>query len=259
MHYNILFNGCSFTDGSELEGIDNDLEHKKTHRFSHLVAEHYGKTYINMALAGKSNDWIIEQTINWLEDGNTCDLAVIQFTDERRFLLYYDDDDHKKDIRPKQYDVMGPMRQYKNPILQQVLNSSEVNEKRLVANIYFKNIYTRFMGQQQYYKNLFFVNNYFKSKNIPIIFLKMKEEVSKDFGWKLLCKDIKIKNMGGDILPSWSSDKEEKKYYCMDYTHKYNHNKEQRFVHLSGAHPNELGHQKIADYIISEINNANLI
>jgi hypothetical protein len=49
MHYNLLFNGCSFTYGWELGGINNDEEHQRTHRFSHLVAEHYGKTYNNIS------------------------------------------------------------------------------------------------------------------------------------------------------------------------------------------------------------------
>ena len=48
MHYNFLFNGCSITYGGELQGPDNDLEHQRTHRFSHLVGDHYNKTYTNI-------------------------------------------------------------------------------------------------------------------------------------------------------------------------------------------------------------------
>ena len=80
MHYNFLFSGCSWTFGSELEGISDDQEHRRKHRYSHLIAKKYNKTYDNIAEGGSSNDRIIRKTIEWFEQGNTCDIAIIQFT-----------------------------------------------------------------------------------------------------------------------------------------------------------------------------------
>jgi len=252
MHYNLLFNGCSFTYGGELNGINNDIEHQRTHRFSHLVAEHYGKTYDNVAHSRRSNDWIVEKTINWFEDGNTCDLAVIQFTENRRTIIYYDDD--KKDTQPNEYHIIRPVLHTDKSNLTQCHNIHTHIKQRLVSNIYFKNIYTEYMGQQNYYKNLFFLNNYFKTKNIPAIFLKMKTEVTNNFGWKLHCENIKVKDIGGDIIPHIDDDKE-KKYYCPDYTYLYKKKNQRHFLFLTGGHPNEFGHQKIADYIIDNSSN----
>jgi len=252
MHYNLLFNGCSFTYGSELEGINNDREHQRTHRFSHLVAEHYGKTYDNISISAKSNDWIVEQTINWFEEGNTCDLAVIQFTENIRTIIYGDGD--KKDTQPKVYDILRPVLSTDKSVWAHCFLEGKCIEHRIKSNIYYKNIYTEYMGQQKYYKNLFFLNNYFKTKNIPAIFLKMEKNISVDFGWKLHCENIKVKDMKGDIIPFWREDKE-KIYYCKDYSYKYKEKKNPYLVFLNGVHPNEFGHQKIADYIIDNISN----
>jgi len=258
MHYNLLFNGCSFTYGCELGGINNDEEHQRTHRFSHLVAEHYGKTYNNISSNGKSNDWIVEKTINWFEEGNTCDLAIIQFTEKKRTIIYGDKD--KKDTPPREYDVSKPILLTDKSILGQYLTSKGYDITRIKSNIYYKNIYTEYMGQQNYYKNLFFLNNYFKTKNIPTIFLKLRTEVTNNFGWKLLCedikvKDIKVKDITGDILPLFYEDIE-KKYYCKDYSYLYKKKTDNpRFAFLTGTHPNEFGHQKIANYIIDNSSN----
>jgi len=251
MHYNLLFNGCSFTYGWELGGINNDEEHQRTHRFSHLVADHYGKTYDNISRNGKSNDWIVEKTINWFENGNTCDLAVIQFTDNKRTIIY--DDKDKKDTPPREYDVYKPILLTDKSVLRQYKSLLKVH---IGSNLYFKNIYTEYMGQQNYYKNLFFLNNYFKTKNIPTLFLKMIKDTSVDFGWKLHCENIKVKDIAGDITPVLREDKE-KIYYCKDYSYKYKE-KEKKDWHLKfliGSHPNEFGHQKIADYIIDNSSN----
>jgi len=259
MHYNLLFNGCSCTYGGELNGIDDDIEHQRTHRFSHLVAKHYSKTYDNIALNGKSNDWIVEKTINWFEEGNTCDLVVIQFADNKRNILYYDEGE--QNTQPKEYDTTTPLLHTNKSIWAQFLLSKGYDERRIRSNIYYKNIYTKYMGQQNYYKNLFFLNNYFKTKNIPAIFLKLSsfdgkfEKTDVDFGWKLHCKNIKVKDISGDILPVFYEDIE-KKHYCKNYTYLYKtKNDNPRLAFLKGTHPNEFGHQKIADYIIDNSSN----
>jgi len=85
----IFFNGCSFTWGDELE---NNLEE----RFSTLVANHYQAEHVNISDCGQSNDAIARTTMEWFADGNTTDLAVIQWTIISRFEGY--DDSKKKYI-----------------------------------------------------------------------------------------------------------------------------------------------------------------
>lgn len=241
MHYNFLFNGCSFTEGAELEGSDKDLEHQRTHRFSHLVGQHYNKTYDNISKCGKSNDWIVEKTINWFEEGNTCDLAVIQLTRAKRTIVYND--------KNEPIDII-------QPILTNCNTSNAVFYKnfiklKLITNNYFKYVYSEYYGQQNFYKNLFFINEYLKSKKINVIYLildQLEYENMVNSGWKMYCNDIKVKSIVGDLLPKQRQDKS-KKYYCQDFNNKYKYTDN----HFNGTHPNEFGHQKIAEYIINEI------
>lgn len=252
MHYNILFNGCSFTFGGELHGINFDQEHQRIYRYSHLVANHFEMTYDNIALSGKSNDWIVEQTINWFEEGNTCDLAVIQFTDEKRITIYDDDENEINIIKP-----LALLKNTTDGVNNTVwAKSKNMFKHRMLSNMYFKNIYSEYFGQQNFYKNLFFINHYLKSKNINVIYLSLrKQKYSKNTGWKKYCNDIKFKLISGDILPTVENDKE-KIYHCKDYSYKYK--QDSRFARLNGAHPNEFGHQKIAQYIIQEIQSQNI-
>jgi hypothetical protein len=241
MHYNLLFNGCSHTWGAELHGINFDQEYQRTHRYSHLVATHFGMTYDNIGLSGKSNDWIVEQTIKWFEEGNTCDMAVIQLTDKKRTITYADDE--------TEVDITQPTLKDNSPASKILFK--KFNYSRVISNIYFKNIYSEYLGQQNLYKNLFLINNYFKSKNIKVIFLSLrKQKYIKNTGWKKYCDHIKLKHIAGDILPYVENDKD-KIYYCQDYSYKYEQNS--KFAWMNGAHPNEFGHQKIAQYIIEEM------
>ena len=68
----ILFDGCSWTYGDELDNPEKD-------RFSTLI----GKDHINLGKNGKSNDSILRTTLDHCEN-NKVDLAVIQFTKPSR-------------------------------------------------------------------------------------------------------------------------------------------------------------------------------
>jgi len=226
MHYNFLFNGCSFTAGAELEGPNKDLEHRITHRFSHLVAEHYNKTYDNISQSGVSNDWIIESTVGWFEEGNTCDVAVIQFTDKSRTIWY--------DQNNKTRHNFG-IRKSKT-YLHYNLNS-----------LYYKLFYSEILGTQNYYKNLFFMSQYLKNKSIKkIIFLTINRNLPEDiFGWARYYKEPKIKSVSDLIGISGNKNLSiiDNENYCRFYGHNT----------ITGGHPSEIGHQKIAQYIIDTI------
>lgn len=92
MHYNLLFNGCSFTEGAELQGITNNYEYRNTHRFSHVVSDLTGLTYANISKHGSSNKRILRTTVGWFEKGNTCDHATIQWTNRSRLEIFADKD-----------------------------------------------------------------------------------------------------------------------------------------------------------------------
>ena len=224
MHYSLFFNGCSYTLGGELEGVSNNIEYRRLKRFSHLVGEHFKTDYINIATSGKSNDWIVEQTINWFEQGNTCDVAVIQFSKKNRHLLY--------DKRSFEYHIIP-----------------RSTEK--IADIFYKEIYTDYLGEQNYYKNLFLLNEYIKKIKTKIIFLTLEKNMNSSVStWGLKCKDIKITSMVETIIP------DDRKYYCRNYSKIYEFTKDKKYKLLTGSHPNELGHKLIANYVINEIENA---
>jgi hypothetical protein len=129
------------------------------------------------------------------------------------------------------------------------------NKLRKLSNAYYKDIYTEYFGVQNLCKNLFFINLYLKHKNIPTVFLKLKDrEYNYTSGWKTKCKDIKIKSIIGEIIPvSNFLEDTNKKYFCKDYSHLFDYEKNQHAVFLNGGHPNEYSHQLIAEYIINEI------
>lgn len=202
MHYNLLFNGCSITYGDELENTERD-------RFSSLVSNHFNKTHGNIAVGGSSNDIIVKKTIEWFEKGNTCDFAVIQFTFKTR-VDWYDGN--------KLYP-MGPNYKIDNP------------GYKLAQSFYYKSFYTDYLGNQNLYKNIFFLKTYFQLKQIKHYFFGVRRGTSYDKGWQLYC----------DPLFTLMEDTEE---FASEYNPKYQ---------SVGHHPNELGHQVIANYLIPNI------
>ena len=241
MHYNLLFNGCSWTYGSELEGIHKDREHQRTHRFSHLVAENLGMTYDNISKSGSNNDWITEKTIEWFETGNTCDIAIIQFTIDSR-TNWYDDNEREYFIGPSPSSYYPRLNSNKN-----------IKKSVFVSNLYYKTFYSDIIGRKNRSKNLYILNQYLKNKNSKLIILDLPfttQTIIGDKSWEKLSNINAInicellgynKNYGKktNINPN----------YCIDLMNK-------QFPHHTGTHPNELGHQKIANYLIEEINNA---
>jgi hypothetical protein len=239
MHYNLLFSGCSFTKGAELQGLEDDKEHQRTHRFSHLVADHFGKTYENIADSGASNDWIIEKTIKWFESGNTCDVAVIQFTHKQR-VLWYDE------ITEECYNIFLA---YANRLFSDGYLRKD-SKMQFAFTLFYKHIYSDYLGVSNYYKNIFLLTNYLRSKNINYIFTTIEIFTNPSNTWKELCTSTirSVQSILADDTRSNSYKEYYKKtaqYYCPDLK-KYDEI-------LNGTHPNELGHQKIAEYIIEEI------
>lgn len=250
MHYNLLFNGCSYTQGFELQGINDDFEHRDRHRYSHIISERLGKTYDNISMSGNNNGRIVRETLEWFNAGNTCDLAIIQWSHITR--VEY--------ISPY---AKHPVMFCPEFVVTKWEGTKKINkdheETKLAHEYYYKYYYNPMIGIYNFYQNLYILEQFFEKNNINYFMIKLspnfyvgdKSDNSYlnaspndliNFYWKNLCKHnfFDIPSIRNTIL---SRDKEN---YTPNYTHlgkKY----------LCGAHPSELGHQRIADFIISKI------
>lgn len=249
MHYNLLFNGCSFTEGGELEGINKDFKYRDQHRYSHIVSEKLGKTYDNISVSGNSNDRIVRETLEWFNAGNTCDLAIIQWSDISRVEYISPYAKHPVTFNPP-FVVTG-----------WVGIKKDHEEIKLAHEHFYKHYYNPMLGIYNFYKNLYILEQFFEKNNINYFMIKLSpyffigNQIPKsllnddpndliNFYWKTLCKhdfftipSIKDTMIGRD-----------KENFTPNYTHL-------GFKYLMGTHPSELGHQKIANYIIKEIQN----
>jgi hypothetical protein len=242
MHYNILFNGCSYTNGSELQGKENNFEFRRLNRFSHIISERMDKTYENIAMGGNSNDRIIRSTIDWFKSGNTCDLAIIQFTSISRFEFISHYDAHPVNFAP---GANIPLLWETEAKIQ---NKKDYNDAKSAFESYYKYVYNDNIGLYNFYKNLFILETYFEANKIPYYFIKLSTDRGwldthkKEVHWRSNCKHTysSIPAINGTIL-----EVEDKINFTKDYS-------KDGYPALNGQHPSVLGHQKIADYIIKK-------
>lgn len=144
----ILFDGCSWTWGDELENREKD-------RFSTLVSDHIGKNHVNISERGKSNDGILRTTIEYCEN-NTVDLAIIQFTKiSRREIL---------DSKGERYIRLN------------------VGNRDDASVLYYENLSTNADDIANFYKNKFLLEYFFKVKDIPYYFVCLNRK--KDLLYK---------------------------------------------------------------------------
>ena len=140
----ILFDGCSWTYGSELENREKE-------RWSTLVAN--GEEHVNLSSPGKSNDGILRTTLEFCES-NHVDTAVIQFTKHSRT-------EFRQEGAEKYITVMNG---HINPHRRHNSVYKEISE------IYFKYFHNKELHLENYSKNKFLLENYFKQKNIKYFF-----------------------------------------------------------------------------------------
>lgn len=152
---NILFNGCSYTWGDELED--------RTKRFSDLIGG------VNISGCGRSNDGIARTTVDWFKHNeyfaSTLDLVVIQWTIMSRMEFYHEE------------------QRYVN-----ILNR-EKNKKVYDKHwkYWYDNCYNDQFGVDNLYKNVFLIKNYLESLNIKYFFLFHDcwfEHLFMDSSWK---------------------------------------------------------------------------
>ena len=207
----ILFNGCSLTWGDELK---NRLEE----RYSTLVSNYYQAEHVNLSDCGRSNDAITRTTMQWFADGNTTDLAIIQWSIISRFEGY--DDLNKRYIHV-------------------------TVDKKSKWDAYYKQYYYDQLGIDCLYKNYYLLEQYFIKNNIKYFFMFhdcWNQFMDIDSVWKhfIIKKDFHF--LRGNL-----SQQTILKNPLIDNCH---------FKGTNGGHPNNLGHQAIANYVIKEIDNA---
>ena len=215
----ILFDGCSWTFGMELE--DRERE-----RWSTLVSDHFNTEHVNLGQWGKSNDGILRTTIHHCEN-HKVDLAVIQFTkDNRREILSGDD----------YYRIMN----------------NEGNTLKDQASLdYYKYLNTLEDDVANFFKNKFLLEYYFKVNKIPYLFVKISRRITYEFirpsSWQMMSHSSPVPCLY-DVLGGWNIPP----YYDYKTSQKDNRKKK-------GTHPNAKGHRKIADFLISAIDKEALL
>lgn len=166
-HYDLLFCGDSWTFGGELDQLNPELyDYRREHRFSHVVSQKLNKTYYNVSRGGVSNDWIVQHTVDWFQRGNSCDIAVIQFTVNSRISFFNKNSYHSRQA----FEIKENIPEY-------LTNDFNVHQK--------------------YKKNLFFLDLYLKSKNVKPIYLTIqkRQKFDEPVFWELYCKSIKVQNL----------------------------------------------------------------
>tara|TARA_B100000900_G_scaffold400727_1_gene404663 strand:+ start:219 stop:809 length:591 start_codon:yes stop_codon:yes gene_type:complete len=141
MNVDLLFVGDSVTYGMELEP-----EHEK-YRFSNLVATDKNLTHHNRSLSGACNDWIVKTAVNFFREGNTCETAIIQFSAPTRWNFY--------DAKTEKFYNVGARKTVDNFITPRM---------EAAHTAYYESIYTRELANENYWKNVFFLDHYLKDK-----------------------------------------------------------------------------------------------
>ncbi len=110
----ILFHGCSITWGDELEDRENE-------RYSKLVCNNFGVDEKNIALCGNSNDRIVREAIEYLEN-EKVDIVILQFTVQSR-MEWFDRQGFLHRFTPQLTSTHGKVKLKGNPM------SDELREK----------------------------------------------------------------------------------------------------------------------------------
>ena len=140
----ILFDGCSWTYGDELDNPERD-------RFSTLI----GEDHVNLGKNGKSNDGILRTTLDYCES-NHVDIAVIQFTKFSRTEI--------RKSNSNEYDFLS------------IGNVLKGNETKELSKIYYEHIHNKNLHVANYHKNKFLLEYYFKTKGIKYYFININNE-----------------------------------------------------------------------------------
>jgi len=209
----ILYTGCSWTWGSELEGIEKNNEFRLTNRFS--------GSHTNIAQNGLSNEGIVKNTIKYIEN-NKVDFVVVQFTIMDRYSVY-----NNKWINLQAYMTDPKMKNH-------------------LARMFLKNFHNSVYAHNEFWRNVCLLENYLENKDIPYYFMRVDmdqhvrpeqtneyREASKNKNMFKLCDDLlgHVQKNGKEPNPN----------YCSDLSHLN--------PYFGGGHPSARGHKLIADHL----------
>jgi hypothetical protein len=193
----------------------DELLYRLRDRFSNLVSKHYNATSNNISICGNSNDAIVRTTMEWFAHNQKCDLAVIQFAPMSRFEGWNPD-------KKKYYHVT-------------IQKSSGWNQ-------FYKEFYQEKLAADNLFKNYFLLEQFFIARKIKYVFMLHdawdRHLVESNNIWKSMIVQKPFYYIRGhDFLDNIILPEKDKK----------------ELIVSNGNHPNELGHQKIAEHIIDTI------
>ena len=208
----LFFSGCSITWGDELADRMNE-------RYSTLISKHYGCQHFNISKCGVSNDYIVRNTIKFLQNTKP-DIVVIQFTVNQR-IEYFNQNTDVEHWTP------------------QILKSKKQRN-------YYTQTYNDILGVENLWKNVFLFDAFCKSigqKYVSIIadhyevaLYKPEKFYKTGKGyWRDMCKDFTPSFLHIDLLGELTTHPQ----------HYANGPK--------GGHPTAEAHRLIADYFIKLI------
>ena len=209
----MLFSGCSFTYGDELE--DREKERFSTYFDSH-----------NIAQCGLCNDAIVRKTITEIESNpNKYDTVVVQFTLHTRTEV--------------------PLRDKYLPITPQNLGfearigngTLRIRRWQFAKAIYTNDLWNMHIGKENMHKNMFFMQSYLRMKGLKYVFLSIDGHNPKHNDYTNSCwyemLDCHITNVH-DVIG-----------FKRDHPEYFSNSNEK------GGHPNALGHEAIAKTVKS--------
>ena len=210
----LCFSGCSITWGDE-------LQNKFQERYSTLVSNHYDAKHANISKCGISNDTIVRNTINHLQDTRP-DIVVIQYTVHPR-LEYFND-------KPNVIENWTPQ-------------DAKKSQKR---RNYYLSVYNDIMAAENMWKNIFLFDTYCKSvgqKYVSLIADHFERIIVKPdlfykghIGyWRGMCRDYKPTYIQKELLG-------------MEFKSPENYAQG-----MNGGHPSAEGHNKMANKVIELI------
>ena len=246
MHYNVYVNGCSWTYGSELEGLEQNEEYRERHRWSQVIADRCGVTVFNDSQPGASNDLIVRKTMKWFAAGNTCDVALVQMTFCNRMEWMM----KNRKFRSLSIGnlIRDQLRSSYDKIVFNKFNPGLIKASTAYIEHIHHNLWSQhYMNKQQWILEKILEEN---TTQYELIHLMNPEENILDDGewYPNLKKEIfPLCN----IIPWEAQNKDDKLLYCKNYFK--DHPKELKYASYNGSHPSALGHQKIAEHFINKV------
>ena len=214
MKVDLFFCGDSNTYGEELQGIEDNHQKRIDLRYSSLVSKKLDKTHENISQSGACNDWIVKTVVEWFESGNTCETAIIQFSNPSRWGWY---------------DERG---EYQNRGSKNTTDNFLSENMKNAHSAYYKSVWTEKLALDNYWKNMFFLKNYLRGK-CKVIWMTLGRLPRGNNFWRDLCHPYYI----GEH--KWIVDGNK----CPKYDK----------PGFTGTHPNAVGHKNIANYLLERL------